>query len=82
MPTNRWNASALPGLLPRPRDRVLSIDGRILGDVICVGERSFCFDFRGTTTWLDIDAVFTRQADVVTLIYEEMGVVRHSQAAS
>lgn len=80
MPSNRWNA---PSRLPQPRDRVLSIDGRILGDVICVGERSFCFDFRGAPTWLDNSAIFTREAAAVTLIYEEMGVRRHqAQAAS
>ncbi len=79
MPTNPRDAIRA-SLKPRPGDQVFAIDGRILGTVIDVHDRRFCFDFGGRTIWLDNSAVFTRRGGSVTLIYEEMGVLRHHQS--
>jgi len=82
MPTTQHDSYSPGPPYPQLRDRVLSIDGRILGTVIGVRGHAFCFDFRGVATWLNTKAVFTREAGAVTLIYEEMGVLRHQGQAA
>jgi|GEM_PF-6938829 len=80
MPTNPRDAIRA-SLKPQPGDQVLAIDGRILGTVIEISEHQFCFDFRGRKVWLENSAVFTRRNRAVTLIYEEMGVLRNQAQA-